>query len=47
MLDADFNHPLAGINLNFDIEIVNVREATADEQAHGHAHGVDGRAHHH
>lgn len=35
----DFNHPLAGQTLYFSIEIMDVREATADELAHGHAHG--------
>lgn len=45
-LTAD--HPLAGQNLNFEIEVVAVREATADEQAHGHPHGLDGtQGHHH
>lgn len=43
--DLDTNHPLAGRDLLFDIEIVEVREATADEIAHRHAHGPGG--HHH
>ena len=43
--DIDTNHPLAGKTLNFDIEIVEVREASAEEIAHGHAHGPGG--HHH
>ncbi|MCR4421864.1 MAG: peptidylprolyl isomerase [Spirochaetales bacterium] len=34
----DANHPLAGVNLNFDIEISDVREATKEELEHGHAH---------
>lgn len=42
---VDGNHPLAGVELTFDVEIVDVRAATADEIAHGHAHGVGG--HHH
>lgn len=41
----DGNHPLAGENLHFDIEITESREATEDEVAHGHAHGAGG--HHH
>ncbi|GAB4574130.1 MAG: peptidylprolyl isomerase [Anaerolineae bacterium] len=40
----DFNHPLAGENLHFDVEVVDVREATAEERDHGHPH-VGG--HHH
>jgi FKBP-type peptidyl-prolyl cis-trans isomerase SlyD len=36
LLDA--NHPLAGVDLTFDVEIVAVREATASELEHGHAH---------
>ncbi|KZY84063.1 hypothetical protein A3740_00575 [Oleiphilus sp. HI0068] len=44
-VDVDTNHPLAGQVLSFDIEIQSVREATEDELAHGHAHGVGG--HHH
>jgi len=34
----DANHPLAGMILNFDVEIVGVREATEEEVAHGHVH---------
>lgn len=34
----DANHPLAGVVLNFDIDIVGVREPTAEEVEHGHAH---------
>ncbi|GJL64669.1 MAG: peptidyl-prolyl cis-trans isomerase [Nitrospirales bacterium] len=39
----DTNHPLAGIILNFDIDIVGVREATKEELDHGHTH--DGHSH--
>ncbi|MEN8259413.1 MAG: peptidylprolyl isomerase [Pseudomonadota bacterium] len=41
----DGNHPLAGETLTFDVEVVEVREATAEELAHGHVHGPGG--HHH
>jgi FKBP-type peptidyl-prolyl cis-trans isomerase SlyD len=45
LLDA--NHPLAGVDLTFDVEIVSARPANAEELSHGHAHGPDGHAHHH
>ena len=41
----DLNHPLAGETLHFEVEIMDVREATSDELSHGHAHGPGG--HHH
>lgn len=41
----DGNHPLAGVDLNFDVEVTDVREASEEEIAHGHAHGAGG--HHH
>jgi FKBP-type peptidyl-prolyl cis-trans isomerase SlyD len=42
---VDGNHPLAGETLNFDVKVMNIREATDEELAHGHAHGPGG-AHH-
>ena len=41
----DGNHPLAGERLQFDVKVIDVRDATAEEIAHGHAHGPDD--HHH
>lgn len=38
-ITIDGNHPLAGMALTFDVEIVDVRPATKDEMAHGHVHG--------
>jgi len=38
MVEVDTNHPLAGKSLVFAVEIVSVRDATAEELAHGHAH---------
>jgi len=43
----DANHPLAGKTLTFDVEVLDVREATADEVAHGHVHGAGGAHGHH
>lgn len=43
LLDA--NHPLAGVDLTFDIEIIAQRPAAPEEIAHGHAHGGDGSVH--
>ncbi len=44
-VEMDFNHPLAGYELHFIGEILDVREATKDELEHGHVHGPHG--HHH
>ena len=41
----DGNHPLAGKDLDFEIEIADVRDATEEELSHGHVHGPGG--HHH
>ena len=41
----DGNHPLAGMALRFELSVVDVREATEEEIAHGHVHGAHG--HHH
>jgi len=41
----DFNHPLAGVDLHFTGKVLEVREATAEEIAHGHVHGLGGHQH--
>lgn len=41
----DFNHPMAGQDLFFTVDVESVRAATADELSHGHVHGPGG--HHH
>lgn len=41
----DGNHSLAGMDLTFDVELTEIREATSEELAHGHSHGEGG--HHH
>ncbi|MGB0496218.1 MAG: FKBP-type peptidyl-prolyl cis-trans isomerase [Kangiellaceae bacterium] len=45
MVVVDFNHPFAGKTLTFAVKVVDVREATNEEIAHGHAHGVGGHQH--
>ena len=45
MVSVDMNHPLADMTLHFDVEIMDVRDATAEELEHGHVHGPGG--HHH
>ena len=42
---VDGNHPLAGKNLNFDVTIADIREASAEELEHGHIHGPGGHNH--
>lgn len=43
---VDMNHELAGETLNFDVTIVDVRDATEEELDHGHVHGPGGHHHH-
>lgn len=45
VVDVDLNHPMAGKDLHFDIEIVSVREAEQVEIEHGHVHGEGGHDH--
>jgi FKBP-type peptidyl-prolyl cis-trans isomerase SlyD len=42
---VDANHPLADQDLHFDVEVIDVRDATPEELAHGHVHGPGGHAH--
>ena len=42
---VDGNHPLAGLPLTFDVEVIGVRKATEEEIEHGHAHGDGGHQH--
>jgi len=44
-VSVDANHPLAGVDLNFQVEVMDVRNATEEELQHGHVHGPGG--HHH
>lgn len=45
MVTIDGNHALAGVTLNFAVEVSKVREATAEELMHGHVHGAGGHEH--
>lgn len=44
---VDGNHPLAGVPLKFDVEVVDIREPTQEELEHGHVHGEGGCGHNH
>lgn len=44
-ITIDANHPLAGINLNFDVKVIGIRDATDEEINHSHVHG-EGDGHH-
>ena len=43
----DSNHAMAGMNLHFDVDVIEVRQATEEELAHGHVHTEDGCSHGH
>ncbi|MDX8383132.1 MAG: peptidylprolyl isomerase, partial [Ghiorsea sp.] len=44
-ITIDANHPLAGETLNFDVEIMAIRDATSEELEHGHVHSAGGCGH--
>ena len=45
-LDLHMNHPFSGKTLTFEVKVNSVRDSTAEELSHGHAHGPDGHNHH-
>lgn len=45
VVDIDLNHPMAGKNLTFKVDILEVREASDEERSHGHVHGDGGHKH--
>ena len=45
LVTVDGNHPLAGKSLSFDVTIEDIRDASEEEVAHGHAHGAGGHQH--
>jgi FKBP-type peptidyl-prolyl cis-trans isomerase SlyD len=45
-VQVESQHPLAGATLHFDVQVLQVREATSEELEHGHPHGPDGHHHH-
>ena len=45
VVDVDLNHPMAGKSLDFAVDVLEVRAASEEEIAHGHAHGDGGVQH--
>lgn len=45
LIEVDANHPMAGVDLHFEVEILDIRPASPEEIEHGHVHGPGG--HHH
>lgn len=44
-IKIDGNHPMAGETLHFDVDVIEIREATEEEISHGHPHGPGGHQH--
>ena len=44
-ITVDANHPLADLTLNFNVKVLEVRDATEEELQHGHVHGPGGHSH--
>ncbi|MBF0491714.1 MAG: peptidylprolyl isomerase [Deltaproteobacteria bacterium] len=44
-VELDANHPLAGVDLTFDVELIDIRPASQEELTHGHVHGEGGHPH--
>ena len=44
-IKIDGNHPMAGETLHFDVDVIDVRDATEEEVSHGHPHGPGGNQH--
>lgn len=45
LVTVNANHPLAGHDLTFDVEVIGIRDAAEEEIEHGHAHGIGGHQH--
>jgi len=46
-ITVDGNHPLAGLDLKFEVDIIEIRDATEEELEHGHVHAEEGCGHNH